>query len=201
MVTTCSTGFSNPETKTLQHLSYSSFPVNFPAFIPLFIKGGPGGSSEVNILLSTGPYLISLNSNNTLTYTFNEFSWNGHADIIYLDQPNTVGFSSVSSESHMCHTRECYSRHFYLFLEALLHKHPEYKGRQTYLTGTSYAGHNIPAFSNFILSENTKTQNKVDLNLKGCMIGGVVEMGIWRGTLYCFSSIPFDGLLFCRRFV
>lgn len=55
---------------------------------------------------------------------------------------------------------------FYFFLEMFIKKYPEFKERPIYITGESYAGHYIPAFSKFI-----KDRNNSDINLAGIAIG------------------------------
>jgi carboxypeptidase C (cathepsin A) len=58
------------------------------------------------------------------------------------------------------------------FLKGYLEENPEFKGRDFFITGESYAGHYIPAIAYYLI--NTATD--VELNLKGIAIGnGLVD--------------------------
>ncbi|KAE9588762.1 putative carboxypeptidase D [Lupinus albus] len=50
---------------------------------------------------------------------------------------------------------------------------PEYKKRDFYIAGESYAGHYVPQLAHTIL-HNNKKDNKTIINLKGIMIGNAV---------------------------
>jgi len=54
------------------------------------------------------------------------------------------------------------------FLEGFLTQNPEFKGRDFYVTGESYAGHYIPAISYYIINNMTDT---FGMNFKGMAIG------------------------------
>ncbi|XBI52356.1 hypothetical protein VPH35_034739 [Triticum aestivum] len=57
----------------------------------------------------------------------------------------------------------------YLFLANWLERFPEYKGREFYITGESYAGHYVPQLAHAILRHASPA-----INLKGIMIGNAV---------------------------
>ncbi|KAL8992110.1 MAG: hypothetical protein Q9188_007656, partial [Gyalolechia gomerana] len=54
------------------------------------MNGGPGSSSFVGLLTENGPCFINDDSNST---TLNPWSWNNEVNMLYIDQPNQVGFS------------------------------------------------------------------------------------------------------------
>lgn len=56
-----------------------------------------------------------------------------------------------------------------LFLDGFLEKNPQYKGRDFYITGESYAGHYIPALAYHFVKEIPP--GSLGLNLKGIAIG------------------------------
>lgn len=65
---------------------------NDPANAPLSIwmNGGPGSSSMIGLLTENGPCMIGNDSNST---TLNPWSWNNQVNMLYIDEPNQVGFS------------------------------------------------------------------------------------------------------------
>ncbi|KAK5000157.1 hypothetical protein LTR66_000930 [Elasticomyces elasticus] len=63
-------------------------PANSP--LAIYLAGGPGESSMVGATSENGPCYIGSDSNSTY---INPWSWNNHVNILYIDQPNQVGFS------------------------------------------------------------------------------------------------------------
>lgn len=63
-------------------------PANAP--LSIWMNGGPGSSSFVGLLTENGPCFINDDSNST---TLNPWSWNNEVNMLYIDQPNQVGFS------------------------------------------------------------------------------------------------------------
>ncbi|KAL8918927.1 MAG: hypothetical protein Q9172_005195 [Xanthocarpia lactea] len=63
-------------------------PANAP--LSLWMNGGPGSSSLIGLLTENGPCMINDDSNST---TLNPWSWNNEVNMLYIDQPNQVGFS------------------------------------------------------------------------------------------------------------
>ncbi|CAH0054895.1 unnamed protein product [Clonostachys solani] len=65
---------------------------NSPQDAPLaiWLNGGPGASSMIGLLSENGPCIINEDSQTTRP---NPWSWNNHVNMLYIDQPNQVGFS------------------------------------------------------------------------------------------------------------
>lgn len=139
-----------------------------PSTDPLvvWLTGGPGCSSEVALFVENGPFKI--NSDNK-TLKINPYSWNNNANILYVDQPIGTGFSTGDK---LDTNEDEIAADFFTFLEEFLVQFPQFKGRDFYITGESYAGHYIPAISANIVSKGT-----LGLNFKGVAIGnGLVSV-------------------------
>ena len=56
----------------------------------IWLGGGPGYSSLVSTTSENGPCSIGNDSNSTF---LNPWSWNNHANVLYIDQPLQTGYS------------------------------------------------------------------------------------------------------------
>lgn len=70
-----------------------------PATDPLLVYfiGGPGCSSMFTLLQESGPYVLR---DGEMTFSKNEFAWNNETNILYIDSPAGVGFSTCNNLSH-----------------------------------------------------------------------------------------------------
>ncbi|CAL0304361.1 unnamed protein product [Lupinus luteus] len=138
----------------------------------LWLNGGPGCSSfAYGGLQEVGPFRV--NSDGKTLYK-NNYSWNNDANLLFLESPVGVGFSySNRSSDYSTYGDKRTAEDNYLFLVNWLERFPEYKGREFYICGESYAGHYIPQLANTILEFNKKA-GKTIINLKGILIGNAV---------------------------
>ncbi|XP_059462899.1 serine carboxypeptidase-like 45 isoform X2 [Corylus avellana] len=135
-----------------------------PASKPLvlWLNGGPGCSSvgtgafsEHGPLRPSGDILVR-----------NYYSWNKEANVLYLESPAGVGFSYSANKSFYNSVNdELTAQDNLVFLQRWFTKFPEYKSRDFFITGESYAGHYVPQLAHLILQSNLK------FNLKGIAIG------------------------------
>ncbi|KAJ3110963.1 hypothetical protein HDU96_006114 [Phlyctochytrium bullatum] len=129
----------------------------------LWLNGGPGCSSLTGLLMELGPCRVNESGNGT---TFNEYSWNTNANVVFLDQPTDVGFSYSESGEGVSTTTDA-ARDVYAFLQLFLAAYPKYLKNEFHVTGIlasiskiliysgeSYAGHYIPAIASAILDGN-----------------------------------------------
>ncbi|XP_058223490.1 serine carboxypeptidase 1-like isoform X1 [Rhododendron vialii] len=135
----------------------------------LWLNGGPGCSSlGYGAMEELGPFRVNSDGK---TLFRNEYSWNNVANVIFLESPAGVGFSySNTSSDYKTVGDQRTAEDSYVFLINWLEKFPQYKSRDFYITGESYAGHYVPQLAYTILSNN-KITNQTVINLKGIAIG------------------------------
>ncbi|XP_050388292.1 serine carboxypeptidase II-2 [Argentina anserina] len=145
-----------------------------PASKPLvlWLNGGPGCSSiAYGMAEEVGPFHIQADGK---TLYLNPYSWNQVANILFLDSPVGVGFSYSNTTSDLLSNGDIRTASDSLaFLLKWLERYPQYKGRDFYITGESYAGHYVPQLSQAIVKYNLVTKEKA-INLKGYMVGNAL---------------------------
>jgi len=115
----------------------------------LWLNGGPGCSSLTGLFMELGPCRAEVSGDGT---TYNQYSWNEKANIIFLDQPVNVGFS-YSDSGEVTNTVDA-SKDVYAFLQIFLQEFDKYSMLEFHVTGESYAGHYIPAIATEIIGGN-----------------------------------------------
>ncbi|CAL5431285.1 unnamed protein product [Camellia sinensis] len=128
----------------------------------LWLNGGPGCSSVgAGAFCEHGPFKPS-----GQVLVKNDCSWNKEANMLYLESPAGVGFSYSANKSFYTSVNdEITAQDNLVFLQNWFNKFPEYKKRDFYITGESYAGHYVPQLAQLII------QSKMKFNLKGIAIG------------------------------
>ncbi|XP_057516620.1 serine carboxypeptidase-like 45 [Amaranthus tricolor] len=141
-----------------------------PASKPLvlWLNGGPGCSSlGVGAFSENGPFRPKGN-----ILVKNQYSWNREANMLFLETPVGVGYSySIDTTGYDSVSDAITARDNLVFLRRWLNKFPQYKQRDLYITGESYAGHYIPQLAKLMVQFNKK--EKV-FNLKGIALGNPV---------------------------
>ncbi|KAJ7957185.1 Carboxypeptidase [Quillaja saponaria] len=141
-----------------------------PASKPLvlWLNGGPGCSSlGVGAFSENGPFRPDGD-----VLIKNEYSWNREANMLYLETPIGVGFSyATNSSSSLAVDDKATARDNVIFLKHWFNKFPQYKQRDLFLTGESYAGHYVPQLAKLIIEINNKEKL---FNLKGIALGNPV---------------------------
>ncbi|KAL5840074.1 hypothetical protein ACOSQ3_012741 [Xanthoceras sorbifolium] len=138
----------------------------------LWLNGGPGCSSiAYGEAEEIGPFHIRPDGK---TLYSNPYSWNQVANLLFLDSPVGVGFSYSNTSSDLLNNGDKRTAEDSLeFLLKWFERFPQYKGRDFYITGESYAGHYVPQLSQVIVRHNRATVKKT-INLKGYMVGNAL---------------------------
>ncbi|XP_065872627.1 serine carboxypeptidase-like 45 [Euphorbia lathyris] len=134
----------------------------------LWLNGGPGCSSlGVGAFSENGPFRP-----NGKVLVRNKHSWNREANMLYLETPVGVGFSyATDSSSYVAVDDEATARDNIVFLQHWFNKFPQYKDRDLFITGESYAGHYIPQLARLMVEINKKENL---FHLKGIAMGNPV---------------------------
>ncbi|KAK1271945.1 Serine carboxypeptidase-like 45 [Acorus gramineus] len=134
----------------------------------LWLNGGPGCSSlGVGAFSENGPFRPSGDK-----LIRNENSWNREANMLYLETPAGVGFSYSTDDSYYDNVDDkMTARDNLVFLQGWFNKFPQYRNRDLYITGESYAGHYVPQLAALIVQFNKKEKL---INLKGIALGNPV---------------------------
>ncbi|KAK7401236.1 hypothetical protein VNO78_12566 [Psophocarpus tetragonolobus] len=137
----------------------------------LWLNGGPGCSSlGYGAFEELGPFRVNSDGK---TLFYNKYTWNEVANVLFLESPAGVGFSYSNTTSDYDHTGDkSTAKDAYVFLLNWLERFPEYKTRDFYITGESYAGHYVPQLAYTILVNNKSSHQNI--NLKGIAIGNAL---------------------------
>ncbi|XP_019230874.1 PREDICTED: serine carboxypeptidase II-3-like, partial [Nicotiana attenuata] len=137
----------------------------------LWLNGGPGCSSfGAGAMTELGPFRVNSDGK---TLWLNQYAWNNVANILFLESPAGVGFSYSNTSSDYVTGDEKTKQDSFTFLINWMEKFPEYKRREFYIVGESYAGHYVPQLAQMILSHKKIEPNLV-INLQGIATGNAL---------------------------
>ncbi|CAK9168863.1 unnamed protein product [Ilex paraguariensis] len=138
----------------------------------LWLNGGPGCSSVAyGASEEIGPFRINRTSSSLY---LNKYSWNREANILFLESPAGVGFSYTNTSSDLKDSGDKRTAQDALvFLIKWMSRFPQYRFRDFYISGESYAGHYVPQLAKKILDYN-KASSHPNINLKGFILGNAV---------------------------
>lgn len=128
----------------------------------IWLNGGPGVSSLTGALLETGP--LAMQADGTLA--LNPYAWNGHANLLFIDTPIGVGFSTSGLNTSSITTNDQQTAELnYAALSSFYGKFPHLQDNALFLAGQSYAGVYLPTLAMLIL------ERRFPPNLKGISLG------------------------------
>ncbi|CAN0909279.1 Serine carboxypeptidase-like 27 [Linum grandiflorum] len=138
----------------------------------LWLNGGPGCSSVAyGAAEEIGPFHIRPDGKSLY---LNAYSWNKLANLLFLESPAGVGFSySNTTADYYKAGDKSTAADSYTFLVNWFERFPQYKHREFYIAGESYAGHYVPQLSQVIYEKNIGVKNPA-INFKGFMVGNAV---------------------------
>ncbi|CAA7024436.1 unnamed protein product [Microthlaspi erraticum] len=137
--------------------------------LTLWLNGGPGCSSiGGGAFTELGPFYPTGNGRGL---RINSKSWNKASNLLFVDSPAGVGWSYSNRTSDYTTGDETTAKDMLVFMLRWLEKFPEFKTRDLFLAGESYAGHYIPQLADVILEYNARRSNRFKLKLKGIAIG------------------------------
>ena len=102
----------------------------------LWLSGGPGCSFTTASMFEFGPCLATDEGRNV---TFNLYSWNSNASIIFLGQPVNVGFSYADNGTTVDNSFAA-AKDTYVFLQLFFGRFKKYSKLPLHLAGESYGG-------------------------------------------------------------
>ncbi|KAL6903466.1 hypothetical protein ACP4OV_004279 [Aristida adscensionis] len=139
----------------------------------LWLNGGPGCSSVAyGAAQELGPFLVRGYGTNL---TLNAYSWNRAVNLLFLEAPVGVGFSYTNRTSDLRRLGDrVTAQDSYAFLLNWLDRFPEFKSRDFYIAGESYAGHYVPQLAEVIYEGNKGAGRDRVINIKGFLIGNAV---------------------------
>ncbi|XP_068652687.1 serine carboxypeptidase 24-like [Aristolochia californica] len=138
----------------------------------LWLNGGPGCSSiAYGASEEIGPFRV--NKTGSFLY-LNKHSWNREANILFLESPAGVGFSYTNTSSDLKDSGdERTAQDALIFMIEWMSRFPQYKYRDFYITGESYAGHYVPQLAKKIHDYNRPSKKPI-IDLKGFLVGNAV---------------------------
>ncbi|KAJ8762898.1 hypothetical protein K2173_023027 [Erythroxylum novogranatense] len=164
-------GYIDVDVKTGKSLFYyfveaDKDPNNKP--LTLWLNGGPGCSSiGGGAFTELGPFFPTGDGRGLRR---NKMSWNRVSNLLFVESPAGVGWSYSNTTSDYVIGDAKTANDMYVFLLNWFEKFPQFKSRDFFLTGESYAGHYIPQLADVLLDHNAKSTG-FKFNIKGVAIG------------------------------
>merc|ERR1711990_1412240 len=101
----------------------------------MWLTGGPGCASEVALFYENGPYKFMDDG----SLDTNPNSWNEISNLLFVDQPVGTGFSHGSAVTDARSEKDV-AEDMAVFLKGFVEQNPQFKDRDFFITGESYAG-------------------------------------------------------------
>eukprot|EP01084_Bolivina_argentea_P239052 401728_1 len=139
-------------------------PLDKPVFI--WTNGGPGCSGLDGLLTEHGPWRVT----DALKIHYNPYSWNTEVNMVYLEQPYGVGFSTVEEGADEVTGDQNAADDMDTAIRNWITKFPLYKNNKIYLSSESWGGHYVPITAYTILQNNDDNVSP-QINFGGFFLG------------------------------
>ncbi|KAJ4896943.1 Serine carboxypeptidase-like 42 [Raphanus sativus] len=151
----------------------------YTSFLPLPRCSSVGGGAFTEL----GPFYPTGDGRGL---RINSMSWNKASNLLFVESPAGVGWSYSNTSSDYNTGDKTTASDMVVFLLRWFNKFPEFKSRDFFLTGESYAGHYIPQLADAILTYNLHSSG-FKFNVKGVAIGNpLLELGRDTSATYEF---------------
>eukprot|EP01016_Furgasonia_blochmanni_P009080 TRINITY_DN13756_c0_g1_i3.p1 TRINITY_DN13756_c0_g1~~TRINITY_DN13756_c0_g1_i3.p1 ORF type:complete len:396 (-),score=53.36 TRINITY_DN13756_c0_g1_i3:123-1310(-) len=135
-------------------------------------------SSLLGAFTAHGPYkLVRDPVTNRVQEIPREVSWADDYNVLFLDQPLSVGYSFADNDREIPRTSLQAAVHVYNFLQNFfMHKDfVSYRDTPLYIFGESYAGKYITEFAQYILKKNSENKSgSLKIKLTGIGLGNAI---------------------------
>jgi len=135
------------------YIESSNDPANDP--VVFWTNGGPGCSGLLGLGTEFGPFLFEKNG----VLSYNPNTWNQVANILYVEQPAGVGFSTFTNPEDQYVGDERAAVDNYELIVNFFRRFPERATNEFYIASESYGGHYIPHLAKEILDRNINISN------------------------------------------
>ncbi len=129
------------------------------------LNGGPGCSSFLGMMQEIGPFVWE-DGTQGFQQTYNQYSWNNNASLLFFESPPGVGFSE-NNDTNYTYTDNNTAVDNYAALQLWFSMYSQYNGRELWIAGESYAGIYVPFLANQTLYQNSLNTTTNKINLKG----------------------------------
>lgn len=110
-------------------------PANDP--VAFWTNGGPGCSGLLGFLSEQGPF----RPNKDLSLSFNEYTWNKVANMVFVEQPCGVGYSYSENDDDYHNNDAQAAKDNYQMIQEFMKRFPEYSTNDMYFTSESCSFH------------------------------------------------------------
>ncbi|PNY29751.1 Carboxypeptidase [Tolypocladium capitatum] len=141
--------------------------------IVIWLNGGPGCSSLLGLLQENGPFVWQPG---TLKLVPNPWSWHQLTNVVWIEQPVTVGFSQgVATAKDEDDLAEQFLGFWKNFIETF-----SMQGWKVYIAAESYGGYYGPYIGSHMINSNDTTHNNLGglLVYDGIMFDGMVQTNV-----------------------
>jgi carboxypeptidase C (cathepsin A) len=110
--------------------------------VMLWTNGGPGCTGLGGFLSEQGPFRATKNGE---SLELNDFSWTKVANMVFIEQPVGVGFSTTDIKIEYGDDQAAADNH--RFVVGFFKRYPQYASQDFYISSESYGGHYMPTLA------------------------------------------------------